>query len=207
MFHNNLRWEKYYKNITPLMEQIVKESLIETGFEIVDLKQTFKSKSMDPLDMKASAIIAAAQDECDAVLLFHYTELGDYHLDISAKVVDKTHYTWANGRGLQQVKYSFALFDVRKKQRVLSVWHRGISIPDMLAHDPEIRNNPQWAQKVVVDEKGNGSSETVFIQSSFTEEEILTFTARALNKGYRYKKKGKIYEEEVIMGIEQYWQH
>jgi hypothetical protein len=206
MWHNKLRWEKYYKNLTPLMEQTVSESLSQTGFEVMNLKQAFQAKSLDSLEMKVKDIVAAAQDLCDAVLLFNYTEMGDNYSDTTLMLA--TGYGseggYKGGRGLKFLMYSFALFDVQKSQRVLSVWSNGVLVPQMLQYDPDIQNDPRLAGRIKSTSKSGSNYKSESVEYTFTEEEILAFTMKALRRGYRYKEKPN-QKEEKTMGLDDYW--
>lgn len=92
--------KRFYKNITSNINATLKEVLNDKGYEVIDIKKTAKTWNPPFSEMKIDKIIDKVGRDIDALLVFHYFDVGTNEI-------------------LTDLWYRLAVFDVNTKKNVI----------------------------------------------------------------------------------------
>ena len=185
---------EFYANLTPQFYAMVENVLKRKGYGTVDIKKASETWKKPISESSVGEIIDNSLSVADALFLIQYMDIGKTSsselLGLSYKV---------QTRGYMDIEYNVAFFDCRTKERVLSFYKDHFAAFGVaLANDPGIMSDPVRQSKITSDVQSSAhnigftkqGTETRSISLSFTEEELIDFLLKYIEKGISYDLKG-----------------
>lgn len=185
---------EFHTNLTPKFYVMVENVLKRKGYGTVDIKKDSETWKKPLSESKVKEIIDNALSVADALLLIQYMDIGktssSESLGLSYKV---------ERRGYMDIEYNVAIFDCRTKERVLSFYKDHFaSFGVAMENDPDIVSDPVKRSKIKSDVQSSAdnigltrhSVERHSIFLDFSEEELVNFLLKYIEKGISYDLKG-----------------
>lgn len=174
-------WSQYFRNITAEIYAHTKGILKRKGYKVVDVKKLSSGWTKPISELNISNIIERSKSDIDALLVFHY-------LDVGAQYIKGGN---QNRNGFSELWYSISIFDAVSKERVL-LFRQGnfAHFEWALSADPQIQADPSARNKIRVEE----SPAQIKLISTFTDDEVLHYVMKYVQKGCVFKRGN--YEEK-----------
>ena len=178
---------KYYKDITPQIYENVRQTLIQKGYSVIDIKKAEKEWAKPISEIKIRQIVEQLKGVVDVLFVMHYMDRGPYVWDNVARRSDFTGFT--------QLKYTISMFDIVNKERVLFLEYEEISPIQAITGDPEIQRDQKLKTKAV----RSGTS----YHLKFREDEIINLVMKYMRQGLVYNHYSELrnYETVRIKGL------
>lgn len=153
---------EFYKNITPRIYQTVSDALRDKGYVVSDVNKIALERGKLISEMKVDDIAALSMDSVDALLVFHYMDIGNMQQPLS--------------KGFTKLIYTFTLFDTRTKAGLL-FFKSSVNIFTTVQSDNDIKNDPELMKKIHYNEANN------VVRLDFSEEELIGYFMKYLRVG------------------------
>lgn len=175
---NNFKIQ-YYKNMTPDVFRGIKQILVQKGYETVDVRRLSKTWSTAFSEMTIDEILSAIERSVDALLVLHYMDIG------TGEIGSKAYGVKAQNKGFTSVLYRFIMFDVHKKEKILSYSPiLGFDVNKTLINDHKIMSNPSTRNRIKVICKGDFYEKNLEINHDFTDDELVQYFVNKLLYGF-----------------------
>lgn len=173
---------EFHANLTPRFYAMVENVLKRKGYGTVDIKKAAKTWKKPLSESRVEEIIDNSLSVADALLLIQYMDIGK-----TSSSEDLGRY---KSRGYMDIEYNVAIFDCRTKERVLSFYKDHFAaFLVALQNDPDIMSDPVKRSKITSDGQSSGGTKTHSISVAFTEEELIDFLLKYIEKGIAYNLK------------------
>lgn len=196
---------QYFKNMNSAVFSALSQTLIKKGYQVIDVRAIGEKWKKPPTEMTAGAILKTLKGKADALLILHYNDVGEYHIDTpDMERLDK---------GLSVVNYTAAMFKIPSKSLLFQLEPTGFNMNNLLNADQELLNNPamqkrivktegvtpgplvikmdgnqSFAQAVAIkDKKGSPANFSKTTDFQFTEKEVMELAAKYMQKGFDSK--------------------
>jgi hypothetical protein len=181
------QYTRYFKNISPQVYASVSRLLTEKGYEVFNVKELGRTWPKPVSEMTITDICGQLQGKVDALLVFHYMDIGDSYLyAITIETKDT---------GFSALSYTVSMFDVASKERLL--FFRPLfpyRIGMAMAHDPEIISNPALKDKISIahttEQHGSTSTKMTVYSYSFSDDEVIQQAMKYICHGITYRVDG-----------------
>ena len=185
---------EFYANLTPRFYAMAENVLKRKGYGTVDIKKASETWKKSISESRVEEIIDNSLPMADALLLIQYMDIGNSSSTESIGISHKVQ-----RRGSMDIEYNISMFDCRTKERVLSFYKDHFAaFAVALENDPDILSDPVKRSKITsrgqssTDNIGftKHSTETRSISVGFTDEELVDFLLKYIEKGLVYDLKG-----------------
>jgi len=185
---------EFHANLTPQFYAMVENVLKRKGYGTADIKKASVTWKKPISESRVEEIIDNSLSVADALLLIQYMDIGKTSSSESIGLSYKVQ-----RRGYMDIEYNVAIFDCRTKERVLSFYKDHFpAFVVAMQNDPDIISDPVKQSKIASDVQSSAdnigftkqSAETRTISVAFTEEELIDFLLKYIEKGIVYNLKG-----------------
>jgi hypothetical protein len=185
---------EFYANLTPRFYAMVENILKRKGYATVDIKNASKTWAKPISESRVEEIIDNALPAADALLVLQYMDIGKSYSVEYAGINNRLE-----RRGYMDIEYNVAIFDCKTKERVLSFCKDHFAaLVVAMENDPDIMSDPLKRGKIRSDTQSSSdnigftkhSAESRSISVAFTDEELIDFLVKYIEKGIVYDLKG-----------------
>jgi len=183
---------KYFKNITPRLYQNTLKVLSRKGYRLFDIRQLSNAWSKNLYEMTVNEMIDELKGKVDAILIIHYTDIGDYYMNAVNIILDSKGFSWLD--------YTMSMFDVSTKERIMNYTPSTVLIAKAMLNDVEIPPDAGILQKIKINEKNIPlgfynrydlskmvSIDKLKIRYDFSDDEIIRYAMKYFSKGISYE--------------------
>jgi hypothetical protein len=185
---------EFHANLTPQFYAMVENVLKRKGYGTVDIRKASETWKKPLSESRVKEIIDNSLSVADALLLIQYMDIGKTSSSESIGLSYKVE-----RHGYMDMEYNVAIFDCRTKERVLSFYKDHFAAFGVaVENDPDILSDPAKLNRIKSDARSSTDNigftkHTVEIRSillDFTEEEMVGFLLKYIEKGIVYDLKG-----------------
>jgi hypothetical protein len=185
---------EFHANLTPQFYAMVENVLKRKGYGTVDIRKASETWKKPLSESRVQEIIDNSLSVADALLLIQYMDIGKTSSSESIGLSYKVE-----RHGYMDMEYNVAIFDCRTKERVLSFYKDHFAAFGVaVENDPDILSDPAKLNRIKSDARSSTDNigftkHTVEIRSillDFTEEEMVGFLLKYIEKGIVYDLKG-----------------